>query len=73
MGKYTDKRYFKVSCNTIEMAVKTDSELLRISKSVRNKSIYCHEFKVSEDSLGSLKRNNNCVIGTGVDATLLVS
>lgn len=67
MSKYDDERYFRKRYNNIETALKTDSELLRISNSVKDKSIYCHQFKVSKESLDSLKANNNCVIGTGLD------
>ena len=65
MGKYLlDKRELMKSYNTEETAVKTDYELLRISNSVRDKAIYCHEFNVSKESIKSLQKNNNCVIGT---------
>lgn len=70
MSKYDDKLYFKERYNNIETALKTDSELLRVSSSVKDKAIYCHEFKVSKESLNSLKLNNNYLIGTGLDAKL---
>ena len=67
MGKYLlDKRELMSRYNTEETAVKTDDELLIISESVKNKALYCHEFNVSKETIKSLQKNSNYVIGTDI-------
>ena len=44
MARFIDKREIMEKYNDEKTAVKTDTDLLRISNSVKDKSIYCYEF-----------------------------
>ena len=63
--KFYDARERMRNYNTLDTAVKCDEQLFKISNSVKNMAIYCDEFEISEKTFLSLKKNNNCVIGTG--------
>ena len=58
-------RFSKKKYNTPETAVSNDEELLRVSNSISNSLIWCHQFEVSSKSLSSLKQQGNYVVGTG--------
>lgn len=65
-SSFTDIREQIEKYNTIDTALKNDSELLTVSESIKNKAIYCHQFIISERSRESLKNNRNYIIGTGI-------
>ena len=63
---FIDTRENMKKCNTIDNPVKCDRELLSVSNKVNKVAIYCNEFTVSKETMASLVKNENCVIGTGM-------
>lgn len=58
-----DERLRMDRYNTEDTAINNDFELLKASNMCRNKLIFCRKFIVSKESIESIKRNGNFVIG----------